>query len=374
MFSSFKIQRIFLSLSLFSILIFSCGGNEGEDEPYTPPEPTVITPSNLTLSITIVGADDNNPNGDGTGVIQCTASATNATSYGFRFGDGNEINSTTGLIDYTFKKNGINIYTVSVLAYSSTGHSIKISKEITVFVTPNNLFSTLIWADEFDVNGSPDSSKWGYDIGTGENGWGNQESQFYTNRMDNVIVEDGLLKIIAKKETYQGVDYTSARIISMGKFEFTYGKVEVRAKLPLGKGTWPAIWMLGANFLTAGWPACGEIDIMEHAGNRQGIVSSALHTPSSYGNTQNHGDQFLEDVSTAFHIYSLEWNNEEMIFYVDDVEHYRYNPSTKNINTWPFDAPQFLILNVALGGTFGGSIDPNFTTSAMEIDYVKVYQ
>ena len=371
MFTTFKFNKIILSVGLFSILLLSCGGGGSDDNPYTPPEPTVITPSNLTLSITIVGTDVNNPNGDGTGFIQCTASATDAVSYGFRFGDGSEY-SSTGNMDFTYTNNGINTYTVYVLAYSSTGHSLSISKEVEVFVAPNDSFSTLIWSDEFDTDGSPDSSKWGYDSGAG--GWGNNESQYYTNRSDNVIVEDGFLKIIAKKENYNGAEYTSTRMLTMGKFEFTYGRVEVRAKLPIGDGTWPAIWMLGANFSSVGWPDCGEIDIMEHAGIRQGTVSSAMHTPSSYGGTVNHGDQYLSDVSTAFHVYSLEWNNEEMIFTVDDVEHYRYNPSTKNSSTWPYDLDQFLIFNVAMGGTFGGTIDPNFTQSSMEIDYVRVYQ
>jgi len=353
------------------VLLISCGGGGGDDDPYVPPiEPEVITPSNLSLLITVVGVDTDNPNGDGTGAVQCTASATDAVSYGFRFGDGTEISSSNGSVEYTFTEKETNNYTVTVVAYSSTGHSASTSKNVTVFVSPD--FLNLIWSDEFDTNGSPDSSKWGYDIGAG--GWGNNESQYYTSRSENVIVEDGFLKIIAKKESYSGAEYTSTRMLTMGKFDFTYGRVEVRAKLPSGDGTWPAIWMLGANFQTAGWPACGEIDIMEHAGIRQGTVSSAMHTPSSSGGTVNHGDQYLDDVSTAFHIYALEWNNVVMVFTVDDVEHYRYNPSTKNSDTWPYDAPQFLILNVAMGGTFGGTIDPNFVESTMEIDYVRVYQ
>jgi len=163
-------------------------------------------------------------------------------------------------------------------------------------------------------------------------------------------------------------------MLTQGKFNFTYGRVEVRAKLPSGGGTWPAIWMLGSNITTVGWPACGEIDIMEHIGNNQGTVQSAMHTPSSYGGTVNKGSQFIADVSTNFHIYTLEWTSEKMVFTVDGVEHYTYNPSMKNSNTWPFDKTQFLLLNVAMGGSFGGNIDSNFTSSTMEIDYVRVYQ
>jgi len=232
----------------------------------------------------------------------------------------------------------------------------------------------LLWSDEFDGSGVPDSTKWGYDIGTGSNGWGNGESQYYTNRLENVKVENGFLIITAKAESYERSNYTSSRLLTQGKFDFTYGRVEVKAKLPSGGGTWPAIWMLGANFPTAGWPACGEIDIMEHAGNRQGIVQSAMHTSSSSGNTVNLGSQTLSDVSTEFHVYSLEWSADEMIFSVDDVVHYRYNPATKNSDTWPYNKDQFIILNVAMGGGFGGTINPNFVQSSMEIDYVRVYQ
>jgi beta-glucanase (GH16 family) len=191
------------------------------------------------------------------------------------------------------------------------------------------------------------------------------------------------LSIIAKKETYtdQGItkQYTSARLNS--KFAFKYGKVEVRAKLPLGGGTWPAIWMLGKNVLEPGafwsatngntnWPYCGEIDIMEHWGNNQNYVQSAMHTPSSYGGTMNLGGQTIPTVSSQFHIYTLEWTATKMVFSVDGTVHYIYNPSVKNASTWPFDAEQYIILNVAMQS----SIATNFTQSAMEVDYVRVYQ
>lgn len=234
-------------------------------------------------------------------------------------------------------------------------------------------FDELVFSDEFDTDGSPDSLKWGYDLGTGSNGWGNGEKQYYTNRLENVKVEGGLLKITARKENYEGSAYTSARLLSEGKFDFTYGRVEVRAKLPFGKGTWPAIWMLGSNFRTVGWPTCGEIDIMEHWGHKQGTVQSALHTRSSFGDTVNHGAQNLDDVSTAFHLYAVEWTADELIFSVDGVVHFTYNPETKNSETWPYDADQFLILNVAMGGSWF-TIDPDFVSSTMEIDYVRIYQ
>ena len=230
--------------------------------------------------------------------------------------------------------------------------------------------NVLVWADEFEIDGSPCSDNWTYDLGAG--GWGNGEAQYYTR--DNAVVNNGFLKITVKKEVFNGSQYTSSRMLTKGKFDFTYGKVEVRAKLPKGGGTWPAIWMLGSNIDTVGWPACGEVDIMEHVGNNQGTVQSAMHTPSSYGGTVNHGQQFLDDVSSEFHVYAVEWTSEKMIFSVDDVVHYTYNPSTKDNNTWPYDADQFIILNIAMGGGFGGAIDPNFVSSTMQIDYVRVYQ
>lgn len=350
-------------------IYLGCSGDGSIDEPITPPEPSVITPSNLTLSIEIVGANAQNPNGDESGKIKCTASAKDAVSYGYRFGTGTEINSSTGVLNYDYTSKGTNQYTVYVVAYSKTGHSVTLSKDITIYVKEN-----LIFADEFNVDGNPDSSKWTYDIGTGNGGWGNQESQYYTSRTDNVKIEGGFLKIIAKKESYLGSNYTSTRLKTQGKFDFTYGKIEVRAKLPVGVGTWPAIWMLGSNITTVGWPRCGEIDIMEHVGRRINWVSSALHTSSSFGNTVNQAEKFISDATSAFHIYAAEWTSEKIVFSIDGVPYYTYNPSTKNGDTWPFTAPQFIILNIAMGGTFGGAIDSNFNSASMEIDYVRIYQ
>jgi len=235
-------------------------------------------------------------------------------------------------------------------------------------------FTNLVWEDEFDMAGAPLEANWNYDIGRGSNGWGNNEAQYYTDRSDNVIVEDGLLKITAKKESYEGADYTSARLLTQDKFEFTYGRVDVRAKLPGGGGTWPAIWMLGANFPEVGWPRCGEIDIMEYVGNNPGKVQSAIHTPSSSGATVNVKQTEIQNETTEFHVYSVIWSENKISFLVDNEKFYTYEPEIKNDQTWPFDLDQFLILNVALGGTLGGNIDPNFTESTMEIDYVRVYQ
>lgn len=364
-----------LFISLFMVLGFSCSSGDDSSDSTPPggenPQPEEIIPSNLTLTVNKVGASGSNPNGDGSGTILCTASATDAVTYGFRFGDGQELMSTTGTMEYTYNSPGTNSYTIYVYAYSSTDHSISTSETINLYVDDTY---QLVWSDEFDVDGAPDTSKWGYNLGTGQNGWGNNESQYYTDRPENVIVEDGYLKITAKREDYNGSEFTSARLLTQDKYEFTYGKMEIRAKLPTGGGTWPALWLLGANIDQVSWPACGEIDVMEHVGNNQDHVQSAIHTPSSYGNTQNVGSQTVTGVSTQFHVYELEWTPEKLVFSVDGNVHYTYQPANKNANTWPFDLDQFIIMNVAMGGGLGGTIDPNFMESTMEVDYVRVYQ
>ena len=229
----------------------------------------------------------------------------------------------------------------------------------------------LVWEDDFVTDGSPCTDNWTYDIGN--SGWGNGESQYYARK--NANVKDGILSITAKKETYLGAAYTSARIKTQDRFSFTYGKVEVRAKLPTGGGTWPAIWMLGDNITSVSWPTCGEIDIMEHTGNDQGNTSSAIHNLSGSGNTPYVSHvPFNNTVSTEFHVYAINWTKDKIDFMVDNVVHYTYNPANKDGANWPFDKNQFIILNVAMGGTLGGAISNSFTESSMEIDYVRVYQ
>ncbi|MEL6657879.1 MAG: family 16 glycosylhydrolase [Bacteroidota bacterium] len=249
----------------------------------------------------------------------------------------------------------------------------------------NPNFNRLVWSDEFDTNGPINPDKWHHQTQLPAGGsWFNSEIQHYTNRTENSEVIDGILRLTARKETFtdQGItkQHTSARLNS--KFAFTYGRVEVRAKLPFGVGTWPAIWMLGKNinedgaywdlegFGTTGWPACGEIDIMEHWGHNQNYISSATHTPSSHGATINVGGQIIPTVSTEFHVYEMEWTPEKLVFSVDGVVHYIYDPEVKNAETWPFDADEYILLNVAILPTIASS----FTASAMEIDYVRVYQ
>lgn len=226
-------------------------------------------------------------------------------------------------------------------------------------------YTNLVWSDEFDVNGAPNSANWTYDLGAG--GWGNGEAQTYTNNAGNVIVQDGLLKIIAKAE---GGGYTSARLKSENLFEFTYGRVEVRAKLPASQGTWPAIWMLGEDYATNTWPACGEIDIMEQTGSNKSTVLGTLHYPAVSPGAGNSGSTTVSTATSEFHNYSVEWTPEFVKILVDDTV-YHTVPNTLDL---PFNKDFFLILNIAMGGTLGGTIDPGFTQDTMEIEYVRVYQ
>lgn len=252
------------------------------------------------------------------------------------------------------------------------------------------IYNNLVWSDEFEVNGAINSAKWHHQTQIPAGGsWYNGEVQHYTNLLSNSFVENGVLKIVARKQTFadQGVtkEYTSARLNS--KFAFTYGRVDIRAKIPTQQGTWPALWLLGKNITEPGgyfaathgttpWPACGEIDIMEHGitpWQPAGFIQSALHTPSSFGNTVNHGGTIANNLGTNFHVYSMNWSPNQITFLLDGVAFYTYNPAVKNASTWPFIADQYLLLNIAMGGV-AGNIPGNFTQASMEIDYVRVYQ
>lgn len=233
--------------------------------------------------------------------------------------------------------------------------------------TPTADYTKLVFSDEFNTDGAPDATKWGYDLGTGDNGWGNSEEQTYTNAADNVIVSGGSLKITAKKV---GSGYTSARLKSENKFEFTYGKIEIKAKLTTGKGTWPALWMLGEDYATNTWPGCGEIDIMEYKGSQPTTIYGTLHYPGNSGGNGNGGSTTIANAATEFHVYKAIWSPASVKLYVDDVLFH----TVANTSTLPFNKDFFLIMNVAMGGTFGGAIDSGFTQSSMEVDYIRVYQ
>jgi beta-glucanase (GH16 family) len=230
--------------------------------------------------------------------------------------------------------------------------------------------TTLVWEENFDDDGAPCNGNWNIELGTGGGGWGNGEEQFYTDRPSNVIVENGVLKITARAEEFNDNQYTSGRITTKDKFEFQYGRIEARAKLPTGGGTWPAIWMLGADFETNPWPAAGEMDIMEHVGNQQDRIFSTVHYPGNSGNEGVGNSTVIIGASEEFHIYTLDWTPTQLIFSVDGNPHFAFD----NDASVPFNKDFFLILNVAMGGNFGGMIDPNFVESTMEVDYIKVFQ
>lgn len=239
----------------------------------------------------------------------------------------------------------------------------------------------LVWSDEFDTDGLPDSTKWSYDSGTGcpNCGWGNNELQFYTeDGIKNARVENGKLIIEAHKEDFENSQYTSARIVTKEKGDWLYGKFEIRAKLPEGRGTWPAIWMLSTDWEYGGWPESGEIDIMEHVGYAQDTVNGTIHT-KSYNHiigTEKAGMIDVENTSTEFHTYKLEWTEESMIWSVDDQIYFEFKNENKTFNEWPFDKRFYLILNLAVGGNWGGKygVDESIFPQQMVVDYVKVYQ
>lgn len=357
--NKFKKYKIMLSVFVAAFLFFSCSGDNGG----TTGGDTILKPTNLTVVATPVGVSTQNPNGDGSGTVNFTISATNATSYKVALGDGETRETSSGTLSYTYTVSGTNSYTIYVSAYNGA-QFISTSFPVTIYVAPK-----AIWSDEFNVDGVPDATKWAYDIGIGDWGWGNNEAQYYTSRADNVKVQNGVLKIIAQRENYSGSNYTSARIKTQGKFTFKYGRVEMRAKLPSGGGTWPALWMLGNNITTAGWPACGEIDIMEHLGNQLNKIYGTLHHPGHSGGNADSRTVDIANATSEFHIYALDWRADAIKFYVDNQLFYTFT----NTSSLPFNQNFFLIINCAIGGNFGGTIDPNFVSSTYEVDYIRVF-
>lgn len=243
----------------------------------------------------------------------------------------------------------------------------------------DSLTYDLVWSDEFDYEGKPDETKWGYDVGGG--GWGNNELEYYTEG-ENAYVKDGNLVIEARKEDYEGRNYTSSRMITKNKGDWLYGKIEVKAKLPSGRGTWPAIWMLPTDWEYGGWPASGEIDIMEHVGYDQDNIHATVHTQSYYFkiNTQKSGSKTVKGASDDFHVYGLEWLPDKIIATIDGEEYLTFDPNTYKKNPtwkeWPFDKRFHLLLNIAVGGDWGGvqGVDDTIFPAQMLVDYVRVYQ
>ena len=255
----------------------------------------------------------------------------------------------------------------------------------------------LVWSDEFDQDGPVSQDKWNVETIPPNNGsWWNGELQFYTDKEDNIRVEEGLLKITAKYESYEGKNYTSARINTQDKFEFTYGRVEMRAKLPNWEGMWPAFWLLGANIDEIGWPNCGELDILEHGdyvkdstSNDPGLISSAVHYgPQDYSRQTTNvpgkiffdtgqerfirSEKIIEKPFEEYHTYSMQWAPDKIQFFIDDEMHLEFPMQSQHS---PFDKPFFLLLNLAVGGHWtDGYVASGFTEATYEIDYVRVYQ
>ena len=236
--------------------------------------------------------------------------------------------------------------------------------------------SAVSWADEFDYTGLPETSKWDYDLGG--SGWGNNEKQFYTNSLSNASVADGKLTITAKKESMNGMAYTSTRLVSRNKMDALYGRFEIKAKLPSGRGTWPAIWMLPTDRVYGDWPKSGEIDIMEHVGYDQNTVHFTTHTEAYYFkiNTQKTSKKLIPDASTAFHIYRVDWTPYAVRGYFDNVLVFEFVNEGTGYKVWPFDKRFHLLLNVAVGGDWGGAqgIDDTIFPQKLEIDYVKYFK
>jgi beta-glucanase (GH16 family) len=236
----------------------------------------------------------------------------------------------------------------------------------------------LIWADEFDLPGLPDPTKWRYDTVANRTGWYNHELQYYAaGRLQNARVADGHLIITARREAltaasdYGGQHYSSARLITRGRAQWTYGFFEVRAKLPCGAGSWPAIWMLG----TGGrWPDDGEIDIMEHVGNDPTVVHATIHNRATAGTSGDGATLKVPTACDAFHLYQLDWSERALRFFVDGVPIHTYAKADARKNGWPFDSPQYLLLNLAVGGDMGGKVDDRVFPQSFEIDYVRVYR
>jgi beta-glucanase (GH16 family) len=371
----FKMSLFNISL-LTLVLAMSCSSEDPKSDG---------APSDFVVEVAVDGANGTDPAGDGSGKVVITATAKNAVKYAFRIDTGDMIESQTGILEHQFSKNGTHSYNIAAWAYSSGGEFVTKTVSVEVYKSDEK-FTTLIFSDEFEYEGRPDTQKWHHQIIPPENGsWHNGELQHYTDRAENSYVSDGTLKIKALKEqyTYNGSTkaYTSARLNA--KIAFTYGKIEVRAKLPSPAGTWPAIWTLGANsnetgnyfgnqYGSVGWPLCGEVDIMEQTGWDKNSTISHFHWGDL--NTKEYkeegGEVSISNASTEYHIFSLEWDSNNLKTYVDDKLVHTFPNGTNR----PFNHEHYLILNIAMGGNLGGNVPDNFTEGTFEIDYVRIYQ
>ena len=233
----------------------------------------------------------------------------------------------------------------------------------------------LVWSDEFDYQGLPDSTKWDYEEGFIRN----RESQYYTrNRPENARVENGMLVIEARRDFFSDSAYSSASLITKNKAEFLFGRIEMNAKLPYGNGVWPAFWMLGTNITDVGWPECGEIDIMEYVGFDTLTIHANIHT-EAYNHVKgtNKGDRIVADNPWEnFHVYAVEWYEDKLDFYLDTTKYFTFQNEGTGNDVWPFDKPHYIIANLAIGGSWGAQhgIDTTIFPQQYVIDYVRIYQ
>ncbi len=325
---------------------------------------------------------------DGSGLVTIQASAINATLYQL-FIDSNEdpnAENKTGHFEYTFVRSGI--YQITVRAYGLSGRYLNESRQVQVnldteislndgYLSPLSYEGyDLVWNDEFEGT-SVKSENWIFELGTGcpNCGWGNNELQYY--RKENATVENGVLKIEAKHEKFGGMDYTSARLITKGLRSFTYGRIDIRALLPKGQGLWPALWMLGDNFQSEGWPACGEIDIMEMVGGmgKDHTTHGTIHW-SDNGNHASTGKSYSLStgiLADEYHVFSIIWNESSITWLLNDQDFYTVNLTPVNMSA--FHNSFFFIMNVAVGGNWPGSPDSSTVfPQKMNVDYLRVFQ
>jgi hypothetical protein len=363
--------KVILLIGWF-LMAFSC--QEENQQP-------IVIPMDLTVEVDV--------SNNGSGVVTASATAIGALSYQFFFGEvENEspVKSFDGIATYTYTKSGI--YTLEVRAFGNSLEYSNQTEEIDILVdeenpgipgtgytTPEDYEGmTLVWKDEF-AGSSLNSSDWTFETGTGNNGWGNNELQYY--RQENTEVRDGFLIINAKKESFGGREYTSSRIITKDKQDFRYGRIDIRAVLPEGQGLWPALWMLGANFSTVGWPACGEIDIMELVGGTPGDseVHGTTHWDSGGSNAKYGGKYSLNSgkFSDEFHVFTITWDESSIRWFVDDVQYHVIDTTPAELDAFRNDF--FFIFNVAVGGNWPGSPDESTRfPQRMIVDYVRVFQ
>jgi len=359
-----------LSFLLISSIVIGCS-SDGSSE-------SQAQPSNLQITITI--SEENQ------GEVEVQAQADNAEFYLFDFGLGDGfVRSADGVVSNKYLEEGT--YSITVRANATDNLFIEDSESVTIifkevivdqgYSTPLEYAGmTRIWNDEFDGTALSEAS-WTYEIGTGSNGWGNNELQYY--RKENTTVADGYLTIEARKETFSGQSYTSSRLITQDKFDFKYGRVDIRATLPEGQGIWPALWMLGANFSSVGWPRCGEIDIMEMIGGsgRENDVFGTLHWDNAgeYACTCGQGHYILSSGTFAdeFHVFTLVWDESSIKWYVDDNLYHTINTSPADLEE--FRENFFFLFNIAVGGNLPGSPDASTVfPQHMIVDYVRVFQ